>query len=557
MKKIFYLVILLLSIAATNIGGYGVSTVDVPSIGQPGVGVGGGAAALLSYWADGVSVGNHESSANWQELSGMATPKLAANSNYLWIISDAPANMLAAVGKTDASNQGVWSFQTPPTFSDIEDIESATVNGVNYLYVFDFGNNPNSANSRGSGIDMRILRAIEPTITGTNGTITSGNYIAIDAAFPGVDGPTLRDCEASIVDPVDGKIYVITKRDAVQKVYSLAHAATYSGTQTLVYEGAMTSLPEGRTLALTTTPTFAVDAAINPAGTEIFVKNYQDVYLFPRNLATQTIIQALQQSLSVVVGYVGGGTYPDGGLTVKTSHPNAEPQGEGIAFDYNGVDYYSNSEYNATEGSTSTRYPLFKYSRLTKVPTTIIFQDGVSPTGAYAGTSDTYIWDTNPSTVYGTQTTYVLDRAIAVETDQRKALLKFDISTIPTTATVVGCRLDQWISAEGQGTKWHRLLKSFTESSTYNSFTPLMDDDGVGASIVETARNGVNLDTLFNINERANFLLSDCQLMVTTPATNYGWLGESTDLGGDGVQFDSRESATAARRPKLTMRYIN
>lgn len=518
---------------------------------------GGGAAssgALVPYWFDGLSVGNFDNSTDWQELSGIASANLAGNENYLWIISDAPANMLAAILKSNASNQGVWTLQTPPTYVDWEDIDSATVAGVSYLYIFDFGNNGSGADSRGTGIDMRIFRAIEPTITGSNSQITSGNYIQIDAAFPAGNPPVSRDTETAFVEWDTGKIWIIIKRDASQLVYSLPHAASYSGTQTLTYEGIMTAIPSSTTQPLGATLTYAVDGAMNPAGTEILIKNYDKLYYFPRNKATQTVMQALQQSLVEVPSYVGGGHD-----SPYKSHPNAEPQGEGITYTKDGRDLYSNSEYLSGEGSTAARYPLFKYTRATKVPTTTIFQDGLTVAGAtYAGTSSTTIWDTNPNTNYGNDATNVLDKAIGVETDQRKTLLKFDLSAIPTTATVIGCKLESWIAAEGQGWTWYRMLVTWDESSTYNSLTGGVNDDGVEASTTESSRNGVNLDTILNVTVRDNLLVSDCQAMVSNPSTNYGWLGESTDItGGDGVQFDSEESVTAGRRPKLTIRWYN
>lgn len=508
------------------------------------------ATSLLPYWADGLKVGNFDNSANWQELSGIATAFKAENSNYLWVLSDAPANMLAAVSKSNASNQGVWSFQAPPTFVDLEDVESAVIGGQPYLYVFDFGNNGSAADSRGIGIDMRILRAKEPTITGSNGTIQSSDYISIDAVFPGGTPPTSRDCEASIIDPDTGKIYIITKRDATQKVYSLPHQDTYTGIQTLTYEGAMSSIPSSTTVPLGATLTYAVDAAINPSGTEILVKNYDNIYYFPRDKGTQTIMQALQQSVVLKDGYVGGGS-----ANPKKSHPTAEPQGEGLCYSSDGRDLYTNSEYISTEGSTASRYPLFLYRRVNAIPTTVTFQEGIS---SYAGTSDTYIWGTTPTTDRGSETTFVLDITVGTPTDDRKTLLKFDLSSIPTTATVVGCKLNLWLAAEGQGWSWYRMLVPWTESSTYDSLVGGVDNDDIEAVSTASTVNGINLDTIVSASTRDNMLVSDCQAMVSNPSTNYGWLGENVDTAtGDGVQFDSSESITAPRRPMLTVRYIN
>lgn len=95
--------------------------------------------ALVPHWADGISVGNFDNSANWQEISGMATPQVAANAGYIWIISDSPANMLACVSATNASVEGVYTLATPPAYSDWEDIASGTVGGQPFIYVAEIG----------------------------------------------------------------------------------------------------------------------------------------------------------------------------------------------------------------------------------------------------------------------------------------------------------------------------------------------------------------------------------------------------------------------------------
>lgn len=510
-----------------------------------------GTVSLVPHWYDGASVGNFDSSANWQELSGMATAFRPGNEAYLWIISDAAANMLAAVSASNASNQGVYTLQTPPTYVDWEDIESAVVGGQPYLYIFDYGNNGNGIDSRGTGIDIRIFRAKEPLINGAGGVISSSDYIQINAAFPAGNTPTHRDCEGSIVDPDNGDIYIITKRETVPSVYRLTHQESYSGTQTLTYMGTMFDVPDVTTTALGATAVNVVDAAISPNGKEILVKNYNDVYYFPRDKATQTIYQAISQTGTIVPAYVGGGS-----VSPKKSHPSQEPQGEGLTFSKDGRDLYSNSEFLSTEGSTASRYPLFKYSRAPKTPITAIFQDGVSPTAGYAGTLDTYLWGTTPDTTRGAETTFVLDITVGTPTDDRRTLIKFDLTSIPTTATVIGANLEFWIAAEGQGWSWYRMLVPWNESSTYNTMTGGVDNDGIEAASTPSVVNGITLDTILSVTVRDNILISDVQSMVSNPSTNYGWLGKNLDTAtGDGVQFDSRESITASRRPKLTVRY--
>ncbi len=498
------------------------------------------------WFYDGVSVGNLSNATNWQEISGIAAPTLAANAAYLWIVSDSPANMLTCVNAATAANTGVWTLQgvSIAAPSDWEDIATCRVAGVSYIYVADCGDNPSTRTT------FQVHRCIEPAITGSNGTILSGDIHTITIQFPGGGGaPTFKDIECLIVDPDTGDLYFINKRDAVPKVYYLAHAATYVGTQTLTYLGLMYDIPDVTTVPLAATACNVVGGTISRDGKEILVKNYDKVYYFARPNKAVSIYTTLTQT-PVEVSYVGGGS-----VSPKKSHPQAEPQGEAICFGYGDQDLYTASEYISTEGSAAAAYPLFKYVRTSKAPTVSIFQDGVHPTAGYAGTEDTYIWGTNPTTPRGTEATFVIDVTTGTPSDDRRALLKFDLSSIPTTAVVIGARLDLWISAEGQGWAWHKMLVTWNENSTHTLLGGI-SNDGVKAAVAQSSRNGVNLDTIQAISVRDNVSVADVQAWVSNPATNFGWMGVNTDAAGDGVQFDSRQGVTASRRPKLTVWWV-
>ena len=496
-----------------------------------------------SDWTDGIIQGTLPSDSNFQELSGLTAAYKAGNEDYLWVISDSPANMIAAIKKSDASSQGIWSLTGTHSASDWEDVESSVVNGVSYLYIFDFGNNPNAANSRGTGIDMVIHRVVEPTVTGSAGS--TANYISINCAFPAAHIPTHRDCEAAIIDPATGDIYIITKRETIPSVYKLAHSATYTGIQTLTYMGKMRDIPDVTTAALGATLCNVVDATINKFGTEIIVKNYGNAYLFSRNPVTQTVYQALCGVPTIITGYVGGGS-----ATPATSHPNAEPQGEGFCFDESGTDLFSVSEFATS--STATRFPLFKYSRVSGVLNSIVLQDGLG----YAGTKDTYIWDVNPSITHGTETTFVVDNVDATEVGRPKGLLRFDLEKtgIPSDATIIGARLDLNIAVEGQGFLMYKMLTEWAEDDTYAN-TGAITNDGIKASIEPDCVNGINLDS-YTGAIRNNIPISTIQSWIDNPSTNNGWLFDAADATtGDGVQISSREDAVIANRPKLTIRY--
>lgn len=507
-------------------------------------GSGGGSTAPVASWKDGVSVGNLPSTADWQELSGLTNPFKSENSGYLFGISDGANGFLLAINKATAASGGKLTL-TGVTPSDVEDVASASVGGQPYIYVADIGDN---ANARAS---FNIYRVKEPTITGSDFTVAGSEIETINCIYDTGTPPTHKDAECLIVD-TNGDMYIITKREAVPKVFKLAHAASYTGQQTFVYQGTMTDIPDATSPQATGN---VVGGCISPDGKRILIKNYADVFYFPR-LTGETILQALQKSLVTEWSYVGGGEFPGTPTGRFYQHPNFEPQGEAITFDYDGRDYYTCSEYQSAWGSGASSFPLFRYEMAAKAATTIAFQDGVAPTGAYAGTTDTYLDATAPTTNRGADAVLISDYNA---TDiWRDALIKWDISAIPAGATIIGADLVLYISTEGQGWNVHRMLVAWSESDTYNSFNsnaggPVDAGSEASATVMgATGATAVSLDTFVGFY-RHKLKASEVASML---ADNKGILIKATDIAtGDGQQHDSSEGATATRRPKLVIRY--
>jgi hypothetical protein len=214
---------------------------------------------------------------------------------------------------------------------------------------------------------------VEPQITGGDGTIPAGDIHTIVCAYPGGAGaPTHKDAECLIVDPDSGDLFISTKRESIPGVYYLPHQSTYTGTQTLQYLGKMWDVPDISTVPLAATACNVVGGTISSDGKDILIKNYDAIYYFARPDKAASIYTALTQT-PAQVSYVGGGS---------VSPKKSEPQGEAVCFSYGDLDYFTASEFLATEGSTGSRFPLFKYTRLSKAATTATFQDGVAPDAA-------------------------------------------------------------------------------------------------------------------------------------------------------------------------------
>lgn len=404
------------------------------------------------FWG-GVKVGNMDSS--HVEISGMTQGRRAENKGYLWAIEDGANPHLIAVNASTAASAGVWT-PTGITVVDVEDVDGAIVGGQPYIYLFDTGDNGNVHST------FTVVRYKEPVITGSDGSFAAGDRIQITCKFPAGNMPSHKDLEAAFADPSNGDLYFITKRITPVLLYKLAHAATYTGTQTLTYLGQLTNDAAFNTIS--TTPTgnngYVTGACISPNGTEILVCSYLNNWRFSRNKNTQTILQALQQTPTALESVVGSG---DG---AEATQQNSLPQQESICFDPSGINFYTCSELVANSGGSASHYPLYKFRRAEKQPTTYSFQEGVS---SYSGTTDTYLNSTNPTTDNGAGISMVVDydySAYPTVSRTRQGLLRFDVSSIPSTDTVISAYVDVYINTEGLGFSFHKCLVTWSEAST-------------------------------------------------------------------------------------------
>ena len=510
---------------------------------------------LKPWFKTGVSVGNL--STTYTEYSGLTNPGKLQNKDYLWAIEDGATNYVLAINRNTAALSGKWTV-TGMSTTDVEDCTSCVVNNVPYLFLCDTGDNGNARAT------FNIFRIAEPTITGSDGTVTS--YTQIVCQFPGGNLPSHKDVETVLSDPDSGDLYFVTKRISPIKLYRLPFADTYSGTQTLEY---VTDLNGDSTLnTLSTTYSanngYAVGGNISPNGSEIIIRSYSSLYIWRRNKSKETIGQCLARIYDSILthSYVGGGGNSSITAAPKCLHPGQEPQGESVSFDYEGINMYTCSEYLANEGSSASAYPLFKYVRVNKSPNIVELQNGLN---SYTGCTDTYIDSSAPTTDFSAAISLVADldfSAYPTISRTRQVLIKYDLSSIPSNATVIGAYLNIYINTEGKIFSLHRMLSSWSGSSTYNSLTAgisLDNNDAVSTAeaIVGVTTSGQGIDGYTGFI-RVNLNVSTIQGWINGTYDNNGYVivNALTDSSGDGLQIDSSESATQARKPKLVISYI-
>lgn len=528
-----------------------------------------------SWFAAGVSVGNLDlgtlsnNKYRYEEYSGLTNPTRLDNKNYLWAIFDGSTNYILAIDRRTGASAGEWGI-TEMSAIDIEDCTSCRINGTSYLFICDVGDN---GNTRGT---IKVIRVQEPIVTGQNGTM--GEKVEIICSFPtGNNAPSHKDIEAVMADPNTGDLYFITKRISPVKMYKLPFLASYNGNETLEFVTDLTNDATFNTISTTSSGNngYVTGSSISRNGSEIIIRSYSSLYIWRRNKNSETIAQCLARSYNSVLthSYVGGGNQ-------SFLHPNQEPQGEAVSFDYFGKDIYTCSEYVADRGSTLTSFPLFKYQRILKEPITIELRNGLS---GYSGCEDTYVDSSQAADILDSnQVVLDIDNSLSQITKYRIGLIKFNLDSIPTGSIITGCYLTIKISTEGRTISIHRVLKDWNENSTWGG-------DG-GLIAPGNTEPGANLDQVFGVDKllagtgptnisgsditlgvdtadkgidnylggiRLNMPIATVQGWIDGTIPNYGWGGVGgLDSVGDGILIESSESITEANRPKLTISYI-
>ncbi len=247
-----------------------------------------------------------------------------------------------------------------------------------------------------------------------------------------------------------------------------------------------------------------------------------------------------------------GGTYEDGTVVTLTPVP-----GTGYVFDdwsgANAADIVDTAGvYTILMNGNKEVTANFKEL----LCTTVILQDGLEVGGStYSGTRDTYIFNTSPTTVRGTEATFVQD--YDSETVERRSLLSFDLSAIPAGTLIESAELNFYITNEGRGFNMYRMLVPWDEAMvTYSTIgNRHFQADGIDAESVVVAEWTEEHDGetgFFNLD----IPTSTIQDWVDGTLANNGWLMISTDVpGGDGQQIASREATAQDRHPKLTVTY--
>ena len=190
------------------------------------------------------------------------------------------------------------------------------------------------------------------------------------------------------------------------------------------------------------------------------------------------------------------------------------------------------------------------------------YQDGVSPTVSYAGTLDTYLAQSRPTTNFGTAPTVRVDGEELGGGEDLSALLRWDLADIPPGSTVLAATLSVNVTNLALDPyEIFEVKRNWSETSaTWTLFAPgnswqipgAQGSLDIGSTVLATVNLPATGVKTIPLNAIAVALV---QAWVNAPATNYGMIITDTN-SRDGLAFDSREASTPTTRPKLTITYV-
>ncbi len=235
------------------------------------------------------------------EASGLVASR--RNPGIFWTHNDSGDTTRIFALSPQGEDRGVWILEGAAA-RDWEDIAvgPGPVDSLSYLYVGDIGDNSAQYDL------IRIYRVPEPAV----GTEQKGGVLQSVETILCRYEDGARDAEGMFVDPVDGRLYVVTKREPSVRLYRLDDLTEYEpgDTALLKHVGTLDSI------------TLITAADISADGREILLKNYFSIYYWERG-ESEGLAEALRR--------------PPHQLPYTI-----EPQGEAIAWGEGG--YYTVSE---------------------------------------------------------------------------------------------------------------------------------------------------------------------------------------------------------------------
>jgi hypothetical protein len=182
------------------------------------------------------------------------------------------------------------------------------------------------------------------------------------------------------------------------------------------------------------------------------------------------------------------------------------------------------------------------------VPPEISFQDGVSPTPAYAGTQDAYIAEEEPTTNFCSVPTLRVDGDDPPGTGRElRTLIRWDLSDIPAGSEVTSATITINVTNPTVGT-----YELYAISSPWEECQVTWNDGPGRGNVLRGTVGPASMGTHTIILNNDGVTLVQAWIDGFTP--NHGLMMVGSDVT-DGLGFNSREASPASNRPRLTITF--
>ncbi len=249
----------------------------------------------------------------------------------------------------------------------------------------------------------------------------------------------------------------------------------------------------------------------------------------------QNVINLNPAGVSLVQGWVNGGT-PNNGIIIRSGGTN------------NGIDA------NSREAASATTRPKLTVDYTTASATMQSFQNGVSPSPTYAGTEDSSIRETSPTSNFGNDTSLSAD-GVAQDPGnglfgELQSVVKWDVSSISPTAMVQSASIFLDLTNVSSGNyEIYSVGTSWNEGTVdWNGIAP-----SVGATLLGTITPGQFGENEIILNKDGEDLI---QSWINDSNNNNGIVIQSSGTN-DGIVINSSEAAVATTRPRLKVVYMD
>jgi len=195
---------------------------------------------------------------------------------------------------------------------------------------------------------------------------------------------------------------------------------------------------------------------------------------------------------------------------------------------------------------------------------TVAFQQGVSPTASYAGTTDTYLRADDPTKNFGGKNALLTDGVVDIA-----ALLRWDLTSIPMGSRVQSVTLRVYVNDKTVDTfEIYEVKHSWVENqANWNVAAAGSNWQSAGAQGTDTSNPAIRPDrgtSVLGVLTSAGTALKTfdfnvdgidaVQRWIDDPTKNFG-ITVQDYLATDLFEFSSKEATNIPKRPTLTITY--